>query len=221
MPKYHKKTSKPSKLPVSCSVAASSVPPDVVTSLSAPSSSIFKPVLDPYSIKGMFEPGPHQVNWYVNRSAKIRSCLTKLWNGGPKDKHSTRKATKQQEISTQANVLMRQLEKYGPTPIDWPYTITPDPKHGACNRPDLGCVSKGFYHTHLVSGKLTWVILWEAFESERLINIVAIDSHENFDFARKGHNPVLAWTEARAAAEKANFNPHEKFNHATYNNKVC
>lgn len=163
--------------------------------------------MDPYSIFTLFKRGRHEVNWYVYRSKKIRDILHGLWDGGPKVKSSLKDATQEQIISTRTNALFEELKEQGPCPENYRAGITLDKIHGKCNRPDLNCVSKGFYHTHVSDGRLSFVVMWEAFEDKKLINIVALESHENFDFKRKHHDPILSMEDAMEAAEKAGFSP--------------
>ena len=210
--KFHKKA-----------LAASSVPPSASPVEKAPS-------IDPNSIftlfgrtshkKTPYEQTPHTVNWYVCRSTAIRRTLSKLWGDGPEDKRSMKEATMGQKISTHVNALFLSLGREGPTPEAYRSVIKLDTKHGTCNDVAHGCISKGFYHCHVSDAGLSYEVMWEAFEDKRLINIVAIGPHENFDFAQKGHKPLISMEKSMEAAKKANFDPDVAFDHDDYNNKV-
>lgn len=195
------------------SFAASSVPPDVLPVEKAP-------YIDPYSIYTLFGRTPHEVNWYLHRSNAVRGTLKKLWNNGPKDKSSMKDATIEQRISSCINALFRALEREGPTPEAYRPVIRLDKKHGICNDVKNDCISKGFYHCHVSDAGLSYEVMWEAFEGKRLINIVAIGPHENFDFVQKGHKPLISMRKSMEAAQEAHFDPDVAFDHKRYTNKV-
>lgn len=162
---------------------------------------------DPNSIfTGLFKREPHAICWYVYRSSNIRKILHGLWGKGPEKKDSLQGATIEQRASTHANALFHMMERGGPSPEEWFKPITLDSKHGYCHRPKDNCHSKGFYHTHLTDGKkCAYVILWEAFEEQKVINIIDIAPHEDFDYARRHHSPLSAMLEAISAAKDAGF----------------
>jgi hypothetical protein len=165
--------------------------------------------LDPNSIfAGLFKHEPHAIHWYVYRSPGIRKTLHGLWGKGPEKKDSLLGATIEQRASTHANALFHMMERGGPSPEEWFKSIALDSKHGYCHRPKENCHSKGFYHTHLTDGKkCTYVILWEAFEEQKVINIIDIAPHEDFDYVRRHHSPLSAMLEAISAAKEAGFLP--------------
>lgn len=162
----------------------------------------------------------HEVNYYVHRNKPLRNILKKLWKDGPEKKNDLATMDAEQEIVTRTNALFRLLEKEGPMPVNGPFKIVHDPRHGVCNQVKEGCVSKGFYHTHVSDKKVSYEVLWECFENKKLINIIAIGPHENFDFAQKGHSPLLGMQQAMEAAKIAKFECGKPFNKETYNNQI-
>lgn len=168
----------------------------------------------------LFSKKKHYVAWYVHRSKSIRDQLGKLWGKGPQDKKSLGSYNEEQMIVARTNALMRLLEKFGPNAGESPeFGIKLDKRHGATNNPKTECVSKGYYHAHVLDGNLTYVLAWECFEKHKVINILALSAHENLDYSFKGHKPGIGMKNAMAAAEKAKFNPGD-FEHEQYNNRI-
>lgn len=115
----------------------------------------------------------HVMNWYVHRSAEIRNRLNSY-----KENHM---------LHTRINVLFRNMEMDGPSRAEfdkYKYDKTND-----------------MYHCHPIDSKknTTYVVMWEVDEERRIINIVGLDSHENFNFDRreKKERSMVAAIEAR------------------------
>jgi hypothetical protein len=172
------------------------------------------------SIFTLFSREKHDVNWYVHRNKSIRTKLKQLWGDGPDNKKDLASMNADQETMTRVNALFRALETNGPISKNIPFQIKVDGKHGSCNRPKENCISKGFYHTHVTDSLNSYLVMWECFEDKKLINIVAIGLHENFDFKQKGHDSLFGMKCAMDAAKKFNFYCTQEDAAKHYNNKI-
>lgn len=124
----------------------------------------------------------HSLNWYVYRSPKIRKQVSELWNNGKyKGKFLTKKemiemenVSIDQQNHKKINVLFRNMENCGPIRNEF-NNYRYDPQ-------------EDMFHCHISDGKNSFVVLWEADETHKVINIVRMGSHENFDYKRnKNH----------------------------------
>jgi hypothetical protein len=118
---------------------------------------------------------PHHVNWYVCRNQKMRNTMRALWNNGSgiTNKKSMDGASIDQKTCKAVNVLFRNMENDGP--------IRNEFTHFQYDR------EKDLYHAHVWSGRFTYVVMWESDDVTRIINIVSMGLHENFNYKRK-HN---------------------------------
>lgn len=124
-------------------------------------------------------PGPdnkpgHYLNWYVYRSDAIRKELAKFWGNerslAKVNKQTMANANQDQMIHKRINVLFRNMENDGPVRNEFAY-YKYDKK-------------KDLYHCHVSDGKNSIVVMWEADAENKIINIVRLGPHENFDFSR-------------------------------------
>lgn len=68
----------------------------------------------------------------------------------------------------------------------------------------IPCISKGLYHAHMSDGRNSIVVLCQIFETQKLIHILDIATHENFDFG-KAHDSKLSMLTSLAEALKSGF----------------
>lgn len=125
----------------------------------------------------------HSLNWYVYRSDKIRDQLRSMWPDKFRNPLLTKKQKREMienentlELKNykKINVLFRKMENRGPV-RDESKNYRYDPK-------------QDMFHCHISNGTNSFVVLWEADETHKVINIVRMGSHENFDYKRnKNH----------------------------------
>jgi len=116
--------------------------------------------------------------YYVHRSTAVINTLIAFWNKGSgiKDKSTMEGASVSQKTVNATNVLFRNLERFGPVRSEfqnYKYDRKKELHHA---------------HTwHTNKGGNTFVVMWEVDEDRKIINIVRMDFHENFNFSRS-HN---------------------------------
>jgi len=136
-----------------------------------------------FPCKDTFDPN-HIVNWYVYRSNDIRKKMQQLWGRGPAN--PALMETPAHKIFRRNNILFRNMEKYGP--CNNGFEIIHDKQ-------------KDLYHCHVTDGRgNTYLALWMVDEEKKIISIVNIDYHENFDFGKKLNRERLM-AEARLAKD--------------------
>lgn len=114
----------------------------------------------------------HYLNWYVYRDKNIKKELSRFWNKGLgiEDTETMKGASIEQRIVKAVNVLFRNMESEGPFRTECSH-YQYDSKYDFC-------------HAHVSDGILTYVVMWEFDVDERIINIVKIGKHKNFDYKR-------------------------------------
>ena len=115
----------------------------------------------------------HSLNWYVFRDQKVRDRLKAFWSNGSgiNNKRTMVGANIEQKISKRVNVLFRNMENFGP--------IRSESKNYQYDK------MNDLYHAHVWKARFTYVVMWEVDKERRLINIVSMGTHENFDYKRK------------------------------------
>lgn len=134
----------------------------------------------------------HQLNWYVHRSDAIRGEMIRLWNDGKgiTNKRTMTGANADQKKFHAINVLFRNMENHGPYRDEFS-NFKNDTKND-------------MLHCHISENRPTYVVMWEADFEKRIINIVALGAHENFDYKRhhKKKNSIAAAEAERSQDEK-------------------
>ncbi len=132
-------------------------------------------------IHEFFKPGKHHYNYKLHIPTSIKSELNKMWNPAPENKNDPQTYNQDQLFVTKVNALFRSLEREGPKPKG--YQVTIDKKHGKFNRPKVK--TAGFHHTHVSDGSPTFVVMWLADKEKKLISIVNMGAHGNFNYKKK------------------------------------
>jgi hypothetical protein len=114
----------------------------------------------------------HQVNWFVYRRQAIRDQMVALWHDGNKitDFEKMTGASEDQLICQKINILFRSMENFGPNRNEFA-NYQYDRKNDA-------------FHCHVWDRKYSYIVLWEADETRKIINIISMDVHENFTYKR-------------------------------------
>lgn len=115
----------------------------------------------------------HTLNWYVYRNNVIRGEMIRLWNNGKgiNDKKELSDANADQKKCQAINILFRNMENHGPYRSEF-NNFKPDTKND-------------MFHCHVSESKPSYVVMWEADFERKIINIVAMGPHENFNFDRR------------------------------------
>jgi hypothetical protein len=126
----------------------------------------------------------HVMNWYVHRADDIRSTLH-AYKDNPM-------------LHSRINVLFRNMEMNGPSRPEFD-------KFKYDKKNDM-------YHCHPIESKknTTYVVMWEVDEERKIINIVALGPHENFNFERREKKERNIQIAIEARANDSQFVNHEK-----------
>ncbi len=116
----------------------------------------------------------HRINWFVHRNTAIRNQMQAMWNNGAHilNKRTMEGANDQQLQCRILNILFRSMENFGPNRNEFGH-FRYDRKNDA-------------FHCHVWEKGVTFVVIWEADEEKKLINILDMGTHENFKFKRIG-----------------------------------